>query len=173
MSWQSHPHGDLECQKTFMDLPSPPSTEKKSLVDYRGKVLLIVNVASYCGFTSQYKQLQELYWKYSERGFHILAFPCNQFGNQEPDEKITSRSPGVSITAQLFPCFQKLMLMATTLNLYLPNLKSVVLGLFDTQAIKWNFTKFLIDSTGGPVKQYAPIISSRIIAKDIERQLVL
>jgi glutathione peroxidase len=65
------------------------------------------------------------------------------------------------------------MLMATTLNLYLPNLKSVVLGLFDTQAIKWNFTKFLIDSTGGPVKQYAPIISSRIIAKDIERQLVL
>ena len=60
--------------------------KQKSLADYRGKPLLIVNVASYCGFTPQYKQLQELYWKYSHQDFHVLAFPCNQFGKQEPDD---------------------------------------------------------------------------------------
>jgi glutathione peroxidase len=147
--------------------------KQKSLEEYKGNVLLIVNVASYCGFTPQYKQLQELYWKYSARGFHILAFPCNQFGNQEPDEnnyieKLCRINYGTT-----FPMFAKIDVNGEKANPLFTYLKSNCTGLFGSQAIKWNFTKFLIDSTGVPVKRYAPIIPPSMIAKDIERELHL
>ncbi len=145
--------------------------KQKSLADYKGKAILIVNVASYCGFTPQYKQLQELYWKYSERGFHILAFPCNQFGHQEPDtndyiEKSCRLNYGTT-----FPMFAKIDVNGANAEPLFAYLKSAAPGFFGSQAIKWNFTKFLIDATGVPVKRYAPITSPRMIAKDIEREL--
>lgn len=147
--------------------------KQQSLADYKGKVLLIVNVASYCGFTPQYKQLQELYWKYSEHGFHILAFPCNQFGNQEPDnDDYIEQSCRINY-GPTFPMFAKIDVNGNNAAPLFSYLKSATLGLFGTQAIKWNFTKFLIDATGVPVKRYAPIIPSRMIARDIERQLAL
>ena len=122
-------------------------------------------------FIPQYKQLQELYWKYSERGFHILAFPCNQFGHQEPDtndyiEKSCRLNYGTT-----FPMFAKIDVNGANAEPLFAYLKSAAPGFFGSQAIKWNFTKFLIDATGVPVKRYAPITSPRMIAKDIEREL--
>lgn len=145
--------------------------KQKSLADYKGKVLLIVNVASYCGFTPQYKQLQELYWKYSERGFHILAFPCNQFGNQEPDENgYIEKSCRINY-GTTFPLFSKIDVNGNNAEPLFSYLKSTTPGLFGTTAVKWNFTKFLIDATGVPMKRYAPIIPPKMIAKDIELEL--
>lgn len=147
--------------------------KQKSLEDYKGSVLLIVNVASYCGFTPQYKQLQKLYWQYSERGFHILAFPCNQFGNQEPHQNDVIEKSCRLNYGTTFPMFAKLDVNGERADLLFTYLKESCPGLFGSKAIKWNFTKFLIDATGIPVKRYAPIIPPRIIAKDIERELRL
>ena len=147
--------------------------KQQSLSDYKGKVLLIVNVASYCGFTPQYKQLQELYWKYSARGFHVLAFPCNQFGNQEPDENDYIEKSCRLNYGTTFPMFAKIDVNGNHADPLFAYLKSATPGLFGTTAVKWNFTKFLIDSTGVPVKRYAPIIPPSMITKDIERQLAL
>ena len=145
--------------------------KQKSLADYKGKVLLIVNVASYCSFTPQYKQLQELYLKYSAFGFHILAFPCNQFGNQEPDENAYIEKSCHINYGTTFPLFSKIDVNGSNAEPLFSYLKYKTPGLFGTTAVKWNFTKFLIDSTGVPVKRYAPIITSKRIEKDIEGQL--
>jgi glutathione peroxidase len=143
----------------------------KSLSDYKGKVLLIVNSASYCGFTPQYKQLQELYWKYSHQDFHVLVFPCNQFGNQEPDDNQTIEKSCRLNYGATFPMFAKVNVNGDNAEPLFTYLKATCPGLFGIEAVKWNFTKFLINATGVPVKRYAPIIPPRMIAKDIERQL--
>ncbi len=142
----------------------------KKLRDYRGKVLLVVNTASQCGFTPQYKGLQELYAKYKDRGFAVLAFPCDQFGHQEPgeDEEIKSfcdLNYGVD-----FPLFSKIEVNGDNAHPLYKFLKSEKGGLLG-DAIKWNFTKFLIDKEGNVVERYAPMTTPDRIAGDVEKEL--
>ena len=142
----------------------------KNLKDYRGNVLLVVNTASRCGFTPQYKGLQELYAKYKDRGFAVLGFPCDQFGHQEPgnDEEIKSfcdLNYGVE-----FPLFSKIEVNGTSAHPVYKFLKSEKGGLLG-DAIKWNFTKFLIDKQGNVVERYAPLTQPDHIARDIEKEL--
>ncbi|MDR8034191.1 glutathione peroxidase [Burkholderia cenocepacia] len=142
-----------------------------SLDAYRGKVLLIVNTASECGFTPQYAGLQKLYDQYSARGFFVLGFPCNQFGKQEPGDAaqigaFCERNYGVT-----FPMFAKIDVKgdhAHPLYRYLTDAAPGILGL---KAIKWNFTKFLIDREGRIVKRYAPSTKPDEIAADVDKLL--
>ncbi len=142
----------------------------KKLSAYKGKVLLIVNTASQCGNTPQYKGLQELYAKYHDRGFEVLAFPCNQFGHQEPgsDEEIKSfceLNYGVE-----FPLFSKIEVNGNDAHPLYKLLKSEKTGLLG-DSIKWNFTKFLVDKQGNVIERYAPMTPPQRIASDIEKQL--
>jgi glutathione peroxidase len=142
----------------------------QSLADYKGKVLLIVNTASKCGFTPQYKGLQELYAKYHDKGFEILGFPCDQFGHQEPgnDEEIKSFCElhyGVT-----FPLFAKIEVNGNKAHPLYKFLKSEKGGLLGDN-IKWNFTKFLLDKQGTVVERFAPQTTPEKIATDIEREL--
>ena len=142
----------------------------KKLSTYKGKVLLVVNTASQCGFTPQYKGLQELYAKYKDRGFAVLAFPCDQFGHQEPgsDDEIASfceTTYGID-----FPLFSKIEVNGDNAHPVYKLLKSEKGGLLG-DAIKWNFTKFLIDKQGNVVDRYAPLTPPDNIARDIEREL--
>ncbi|MBQ9825959.1 MAG: glutathione peroxidase [Firmicutes bacterium] len=138
-----------------------------SLADYRGKVLLIVNTATGCGFTPQYNALEELYEKYKDRGFEILDFPCNQFGEQAPgtDAEITEFCAinfGVS-----FRQFSKIDVNGENeapLYTYLKNEKGGILG----TKIKWNFTKFLVDREGNVVERYAPTVTPERIEPRIK-----
>ncbi|WP_179405256.1 glutathione peroxidase [Burkholderia guangdongensis] len=145
--------------------------EPVSLDAYRGKVMLIVNTASACGFTPQYKGLQQLYDRLAEQGFVVLGFPCNQFGAQEPGnaEQIGAfceRNYGVT-----FPMFAKIDVNgfgAHPLYQYLADEAPGILGL---KSIKWNFTKFLVDRDGNVVKRYAPSTRPEEIAADVEKLL--
>jgi len=123
---------------------------------YKGKTILVVNTASECGLTPQYEGLEKLYEKYKDRGVVVLGFPCNQFGNQEPgDEK--SISEGCLINYGVtFPMFSKIEVNGENAHPIYKYLKKELGGLFGTK-IKWNFTKFLIDSDGKPIKRFAPI----------------
>jgi len=146
------------------------SGENKNLADYRGKLLLIVNTASQCGFTPQYKGLQELYAKYHDKGLEVLGFPCDQFGHQEPgnDEEIKSfceLNYGVS-----FPLFCKIAVNGDAAHPLYKWLKSEKGGLLG-DAIKWNFTKFLVDKQGNVVERFAPTTTPEKIAADIAREL--
>jgi glutathione peroxidase len=143
----------------------------ESLSDYRGKVLLIVNVASKCGFTPQYEGLEALYRKYGARGFRVLAFPCNQFSNQEPGnaEEIASFCRlSYDVT---FPVFAKIDVKGDFTAPLFRHLKSEAKGVLGTQRIKWNFTKFLVDRSGKVVGRYAPTTKPGAIEKDIEALL--
>lgn len=145
--------------------------ETVSLSQYRGKVLLIVNTASECGFTPQYEGLQALYAELAPRGFEVLAFPCNQFGKQEPGDAQAIRSFCDLCFHVTFPMFAKVDVKgpdAAPLYQYLTDEKRGVLG---TKAIKWNFTKFLVDANGKVVERYAPTAKPRAIRADIERLL--
>jgi glutathione peroxidase len=144
-------------------------TDKK-LKDYKGKVLLVVNTASQCGFTPQYRGLQELYAKYKNQGFEVLGFPCNQFGHQEPgsDDEIKSfcdLNYGVH-----FPLFSKVDVNGENAHPVYKFLKTEKGGLLG-DAIKWNFTKFLVDKQGNVVERYAPTTTPDRIAGDIEKEL--
>jgi len=138
---------------------------------YRGKVLLIVNTASKCGFTPQYKGLEALYVKLRARGLEVLGFPCNQFGAQEPgtEEEIeTFCEVNYGVT---FPLFAKIDVNgADTAPLY-RHLKSEKPGLLGSEAIKWNFTKFLVDRDGNVVERYAPNTEPESLAGDIQKLL--
>jgi glutathione peroxidase len=142
-----------------------------SLADFKGKTLLIVNVASKCGFTPQYEGLEKLYTSYKDKGFTILGFPCNQFGSQEPGSEADIQS-FCSLTYGVdFPMFAKVDVNgsdAHPLYKYLTHDKPGILG---TEAIKWNFTKFLIDKTGEPVKRYGSADKPEDLAKDVEKAL--
>lgn len=143
---------------------------EKKFKDYKGKVLLVVNTASKCGFTPQYKGLQELYAKYKDRGFLVLGFPCDQFGHQEPgnDEEIKSfceLNYGVD-----FPLFSKIEVNGDNTHPLYKFLKSEKGGLLG-DAIKWNFTKFLVNKQGNVVERYAPTTTPDRIAGDIEKEL--
>jgi glutathione peroxidase len=145
--------------------------ETKPLRDYQGKTLLVVNVASKCGFTPQYTGLEALYKKYAEKGLVILGFPCNQFGAQEPGSEseiasFCSTSYGVS-----FPMFAKIDVNGDNAHPLYKFLKHAAPGLLGSEAIKWNFTKFLVDKSGKVVKRYAPTDTPQSLEKDIEAAL--
>ena len=141
------------------------------LESLRGRVVLVVNVASRCGFTPQYKQLQELHDRDSDKGLTILAFPCNQFGAQEPgtdSEILQFCSTNYGVT---FPVMSKIQVNGSQADPIFEYLKKQSPGLLGLESIKWNFTKFLVDQHGNVVTRYAPTTSPSDIAKDIERLL--
>ena len=143
---------------------------EQALADYRGRVLLIVNTASQCGFTPQYGPLQELYDTYSGRGLVILGFPCDQFGHQEPGDEGEISEFCESQFGVTFPMFSKIEVNgknAHPLYKWLKSKKSGVLG----GAIKWNFTKFLVDADGNVVQRYGSTTTPDSIAADIEKLL--
>ena len=138
---------------------------------YKGKVLLIVNTASQCGFTPQYKGLEALYQKLSGKGLEILGFPCNQFGAQEPGSEQEIESFCEVNYGVTFPLFAKVDVNgAATAPLY-QYLKAAKPGLLGSEAIKWNFTKFLVDRKGNAVERYAPNAEPASLAGDIEKLL--
>jgi glutathione peroxidase len=144
---------------------------EQSLGDYRGQVLLIVNVASRCGFTPQYAGLETLYKKYRERGFAVLGFPCDQFGHQEPGSEAEIREFCTLNYQVSFPLFAKLEVNGAGAHPLFQHLKSAQPGFLGTEAIKWNFTKFLVDQQGAVLKRYAPKDVPENIAADIESAL--
>jgi len=142
-----------------------------SLSDYRGQVLLIVNVASRCGFTPQYQGLEKLYAKYGDRGFSILGFPCNQFGNQEPGSEQDIKDFCSTSYRVTFPLFSKIEVNGPDAHPLYQFLKSAKPGLLGTKRIKWNFTKFLLDRKGNPIRRYSPQAKPESIGHDIESLL--
>lgn len=138
---------------------------------YRGKVLLIVNVASKCGFTPQYKGLEAIYQKYKDQGLVVLGFPCNQFGGQEPGTEAEIQSFCSLNYGVTFPMFAKVDVNGSEEHPLYAYLKSQKGGLLGFDAIKWNFTKFLVDRTGQVVARYAPTSTPESIAADIEARL--
>jgi len=144
---------------------------RASLDTWRGKVLLIVNTASRCGFTPQYEGLEELHRRFGSQGFEVLAFPCNQFGGQEPgtaEEIATFCSTTFDVT---FPLFGKIDVNGADADPLFEQLKADAPGLLGSKAIKWNFTKFLVDRNGRAVRRYAPQTKPEEIAGDIEALL--
>lgn len=125
-----------------------------TLADYRGKVLLIVNVASQCGFTPQYSGLETLYRKYHARGVEVLGFPCNQFGGQEPGTPAEIRDFCSTTYNVTFPLFAKIDVNGKNTDPLYQWLKAQAKGVLGTEAIKWNFTKFLVDAEGAVVDRY-------------------
>ena len=146
--------------------------EKQSLSAYDGKVLLIVNVASECGFTNQYEGLQKLHEQFHEKGLQVLGFPCNQFGGQESgtDEAIQSFCTG-SFGVQ-FPVFAKIEVNGANADPLYVHLKKSAPGILGTEMIKWNFTKFLVSRTGKVLKRYAPNDKPESMISDIEAALL-
>lgn len=144
--------------------------QNKTFADYQGKVLLIVNTASKCGFTPQFAALEKLYQKYRDQGFEVLGFPCNQFGGQDPgsNEQIgefCSKNYGVS-----FPMFSKINVKGPEAHVifrYLTHQTKGILG----SGIKWNFTKFLINRQGEVINRYAPTTKPESLEQDIEQAL--
>jgi glutathione peroxidase len=142
-----------------------------SMSAYKNKVVLVVNVASKCGFTPQYEGLEKLYKKYHSQGFEILGFPCNQFRNQEPGtakeiQNFCSVNYGVT-----FPLFSKINVNGDKADPLYVYLKKQAPGFLGTEAIKWNFTKFLIDKKGNVVKRYGSSTKPAEIAANIEKLL--
>jgi glutathione peroxidase len=138
------------------------------LADYRGKVVLVVNTASKCGFTPQFAGLEKLYEKFRDRGFAVLGFPCNQFGKQDPGnngqiEEFCQLNYGVS-----FPMFAKIDVNGPDTHPLFQHLKTSVPGIFGSENIKWNFTKFLVDKNGNVIERFAPLTKP----EDIEQAVV-
>ena len=157
---------------TIYDFSAQTLTGKpRKLSDYKGKVLLVVNTASKCGFTPQYAGLEDLYKKYKSRGLVVLGFPSNQFGEQEPgpDSEIAEfceMNYGVS-----FPMFSKVDVNGDTAHPLFKYLTSSKKGMLGSQAIKWNFTKFLVGRDGTVLERYAPTTAPADIGPDIEKAL--
>ncbi|WP_309498119.1 glutathione peroxidase [Sulfurovum sp.] len=145
--------------------------EEISMSQYKGKVLLVVNVASECGFTPQYEGLETLYQTYKKEGFEILAFPCNQFGGQEPgtSEQIQNFCNVKFNTT--FPLFEKIDVNGDTAHPLYVFLKNEAPGFLGSQSIKWNFTKFLLDNNGAVIARYGSSTKPKEISKEIEKEL--
>lgn len=142
-----------------------------SLADFRGKVMLIVNTASKCGFTSQYRGLQKLHEDYANQGLAVMGFPCNQFGAQEPgdaDQILSFCEKSYNVT---FPLFAKLEVNGANSHPLFVFLKRSAPGVLGTEAVKWNFTKFLVDRRGNMIQRYAPTTKPEELVADIEKLL--
>jgi glutathione peroxidase len=142
--------------------------ETVALDRYRGKVLLIVNTASECGFTPQYAGLQQIYERFAARGFEVLGFPCNQFGKQEPGDAAQIGAFCAKNFGVTFPMFEKIDIKGPDAHPLYRYLTSERRGLFGTKVIKWNFTKFLVDRDGRVVKRYGSRTTPDAIVRDIE-----
>jgi glutathione peroxidase len=140
---------------------------EQPLAAYRGKPLLVVNVASKCGFTPQYAGLQALYARFHEQGLEVLGFPCDQFGHQEPGDESEIKSFCSTRYEVTFPMFAKIDVNGANAHPLYQWLKSEKAGILGTEAIKWNFTKFLVDRTGRVVRRYAPTDTPEKIEKEI------
>jgi glutathione peroxidase len=134
---------------------------------YRGQILLIVNVASRCGFTPQYAGLEKLYRKYRGRGFMVLGFPCDQFGRQEPGNEVEIKDFCRLTYDVTFPLFAKVAVNGPRAHPLYEHLKSTRRGFLGTKAIKWNFTKFLVDRDGSVVRRFGPRVRPERIEKDL------
>jgi len=141
--------------------------QTETLEKYRGQVLLIVNVASKCGFTPQYAGLEALYRRYREKGFAILGFPCDQFGHQEPGSEAEIKNFCSLSYDVTFPLFAKIEVNGSGVHPLYEHLKKAQPGLFGSEAIKWNFTKFLVDRQGRVLKRYAPSDTPEKIDEDL------
>ena len=142
-----------------------------SLDRYAGRVLLIVNTASKCGFTPQYAGLEKLHRDLGPRGFEVLAFPCNQFGAQEPGDAVEIQNFCSTTYDISFPVFGKIDVNGKDADPLFERLKSDAPGVLGSKAIKWNFTKFLVDRSGNVADRFAPTTKPADIANDIEKLL--
>ena len=145
--------------------------QSQSLADYAGRVLLIVNVASRCGFTPQYTGLEALYRRLAPRGFAVLGFPCDQFGHQEPgDEAEIQRFCSTSYDVT-FPMYAKIEVNGAGTHPLYGYLKAAAPGILGTTAIKWNFTKFLVDGKGRALARFAPTDTPAQLGGEVEKLL--
>ena len=145
--------------------------EDRKLSDYQGKVMVIVNTASKCGFTPQYQGLENVFREFRDRGLVILGFPCDQFGHQEPgDENEIKQFCSLNYDVS-FPMFSKVDVNGDHAHPLFEHLKNEAPGLLGSRGIKWNFTKFLVDKSGKVVKRYGSMDKPESIVKDIEKLL--
>jgi glutathione peroxidase len=145
--------------------------DEQKLSAYKGKTLLVVNVASKCGFTPQYAGLEALYEKFKDKGLVVLGFPCDQFGHQEPgDENEIKNFCSLNYDVK-FPLFAKIEVNGANAHPLYKYLKSQAKGLLGSESIKWNFTKFLIDKDGKVMTRYAPVDTPEKIEKDVAAAL--
>lgn len=142
-----------------------------SLNEFKDQVLLIVNTASECGFTPQYEGLEKVYQSYKDRGFSVLAFPCNQFGKQEPGDSSDIANFCSTRFSVSFPMFEKVEVNGNNAHPLFQQLKSAAPGLLGSKSIKWNFTKFLVNRTGKVVKRFAPKDKPEHLTQEIEALL--
>jgi glutathione peroxidase len=142
-----------------------------SLEAYRGQVLLIVNTASKCGFTPQYAGLEALWLRFRDRGFAVLGFPCNQFGKQEPGDEAEIATFCSTTYPVSFPMFSKIDVNGPEAHPLYETLKAGAPGLLGSKAIKWNFTKFLVDRSGRPVERFAPTVKPEDLTAKIMKLL--
>ena len=148
-----------------------PGGKSQNLVEYKGKVLLVVNTASKCGFPPQYEGLEALHRKYAEQGFEVIAFPCNQFGAQEPGDEEEIKN-FCSLTYDVtFPLMAKVDVNGDNADPLWAYMKQQQTGLMGSRGIKWNFTKFLVDKKGEVVARHGPQVKPEALAKDIEKLL--
>ena len=144
---------------------------ERSLAEFRGRTLLIVNVASQCGFTPQYTGLEALWRAERDKGLVVLGFPCDQFGHQEPGDEAQIRNFCSTSYDVTFPLFAKIEVNGEGAHPLYKWLKREGKGILGSETIKWNFTKFLVDRDGQVVKRYAPTDTPEKIAKDVQAQL--
>ncbi|WP_275627132.1 glutathione peroxidase [Pseudomonas sp. 273] len=156
----------------LLDIPCTTiKGEQKTLADFGGKALLVVNTASKCGFTPQYKGLEALWEQYRDKGLMVLGFPCNQFGKQEPgDEGEISQFCELNFGVS-FPLFRKIDVNGADAHPLYVQLKKRAPGVLGSQGIKWNFTKFLVSGDGSRVKRFAPLTKPEELAAEIEALL--
>ncbi|ANI14343.1 glutathione peroxidase [Pseudomonas citronellolis] len=156
----------------LLDIPCTTiKGEQKTLADFGGKALLVVNTASQCGFTPQYKGLEALWEKYRDKGLVVLGFPCNQFGKQEPgDEGEISQFCELNFGVS-FPLFKKVDVNGADAHPLYVQLKKRAPGVLGSQGIKWNFTKFLVSRDGSQVKRFAPLTKPEELTAEIEALL--
>ncbi|MBO9598816.1 MAG: glutathione peroxidase [Cohnella sp.] len=145
--------------------------ERKDLSEYQGKVMLIVNTASKCGFTPQYKGLQKLHETYGDRGLAVLGFPCNQFAGQEPDDEATIAQQCELNHGVTFPLHAKIEVKGAGIHPLYKHLTKAKRGFLGTKSIKWNFTKFLVDRSGKVVRRFSPVDTPEKIESAIRELL--
>ena len=145
--------------------------DEQSLSAYRGHALLIVNVASKCGFTPQYTGLEALHREYHARGFDVLGFPCDQFGHQEPGGEAEIRRFCSQTYEVTFPMFAKIQVNGSNAHPLYRFLKESLPGVLGLESIKWNFTKFLVGRDGEPLKRYAPSVKPESLGAEVEAAL--